>query len=337
MSQHFINPQKRYISKDAGLTHAALELFHGRKEALLYCYQYASPFSEDDPVRGAQLWDSFVHNNKDYYLYSEEKKILEEHATAFQKYATDSYTLVDLGPGSKDAIINKSAQIIKSISVKHYMPVDICSEFVALAEKQISFMFPYIPASGRCANFFELDHLTSVKGPIFMNFLGGSISNIPAVVKNGFPRLALMARLKKLTQFLPKGSLFLISQDACQDENKIVKSYNGKEKANFSKNVLYRIKRDLGITGFDPSLFDYAPIWHSEKNLLAHTLISTDDQIFAFEGQNIYLKKGQKFVVSNSYKYPENEFLSVLNDIGLTHRESFKVNDNGVVIHLVSI
>ena len=104
--------------------------------------------------------------------------------------------------------------------------------------------------------------------------------------------------------------LFLGQQDANQNQSSLKKAYNDRKMAKLILSIWYFINGDLPVYGFDPTTFNYEFNWVAETHFLEHNVRATEEQNFVLDGIPINIKKGTKFHLLSSYKYPVDYFLS---------------------------
>jgi hypothetical protein len=64
------------------------------------------------------------------------------------------------------------------------------------------------------------------------------------------------------------------------------------------------MKRDGIVTGcFDPSIWQYEPVWYPETSQCAHTVFPIKDQEPVVKGESIPIPAWKRFVSNNSYKF----------------------------------
>jgi uncharacterized SAM-dependent methyltransferase len=122
--------------------------------------------------------------------------------------------------------------------------------------------------------------------------------------------------LKRLGTLTSNGWI-VISYDGNQDRESLYKAYQSRYFQRFIRNIFYRAAVELsqnrvGEAGFsdsyDPGGFDYEAAWIPSAHLLANFVVANKSQDFAIGAHSIHVKKGDLFLVLNSFKYTSDVF-----------------------------
>jgi uncharacterized SAM-dependent methyltransferase len=326
--------------KDRDFSIALEHLLTNKKVGHLGIYHYGEPNREEDTVNGAYLWNRFVKNSTNYYQFSTENKFLPEVAAFVASLTKNaSVSLIDMGPGSNTSLQAKTFPFLSSLeNIENYIPVDISTEYLQEINKDIATNFPLLDISLQRKNYFTDTINFNVNSvPVFL-FLSSNISNLPEINLNGNYEDHLSRILKHFHSCMHRSGYLVISQDCNQDEASLLNAYIDPLHIDFSLNILHRMKRDAiydDKCSFDPKKWIYKPEWFPEKNLLAHSLYSTTEQTIDVLENTYTIKKGQRFIVDNSYKYKTSDFLRICIQSGFSPIETFMDPTEKIATHVL--
>ena len=153
----------------------------------------------------------------------------------------------------------------------------------------------------------------------------GSIANIEGFAHDPIPVDRIARQLGIFASYLGIDGHLVITHDSNQDGADVIRSYTHPSHASFGANLMYRIARDLDVSGgFNPAAWVYRPVWHAEKSLLAHTVVATETQAFNLGGYSFIIRNGESFTLCNSYKYPVALFTEMTKKAGYDTLEIYQ-------------
>ena len=302
-----------------------VSLFSGVLRGHMGRWLYSERKNRNDEVRGSKLWSQFVLNSLTFYMHSADLMMLSLVLDDILNHVPEGTSLIDFGPGSAEAFKLKSLALIRKIKPDSYYPIDFCGEFLTssgkilgkrIADGQIDWP---ITIEAIRMDFFNRDRLieTDARRTSLLFMGGGTIANLPHMTNdNSFPKAAYINYLKQLYGATVGDAYLLLPFDTNQDRDSLLASYSDNIYAKWMENLPFRIKRDLPIqplerSGFKPHAFRYEPQWCSKKNLLAHTLVVTEQQIFKLASTPFELNVGDRLYINNSYKIPRDTMVEI--------------------------
>lgn len=293
-----------------------------------YIYSTPDPSIENDPARGEEYYQILIED-KDYYLYKEEIRLINTVASQIAAYVPQGANIIEFGPGTKMAFVNKSLPFIKAVKqLKSYVPVDLCKTYLVNTEEVLKQELPEIAVKPLQDNFIENTDLVKIFERSVVWFKGSTITNLSTSDCIDF--------LTKISQALQPEGLLIVGVDANQNESSLKKAYSDKM-ADLTLSTLYWIDRDLPVTNFNPAAFKYQPEWVPENYCFQHNVVSTSEQEFVFDGANISIEEGEKFHLLSSYKYPVEYFQSLAKKAGLEPLDCFIDEGKRMVIHVLGV
>ena len=274
-------------------------------------------FFYDTP--GSQFFEQ-ICKLPEYYPTRTEHEILTDNARDIISTLTGEVELVELGSGSSA----KTRILIDTILAKqphlHYIPTDISTNF--LLESSIALKNEYNPLSitAIAAEHSDALRLLPEKGGqsrLFL-FLGSNIGNSEQEEAISF--------IGQIRRQMREDDRLLIGFDLVKDRQVLFDAYNDNAgvTADFNKNLLTRINRELG-GDFDLDLFDHYAPFVEEHSRIEMRLISQCAQRVYVKGlgQRFDFEEGEYIHTENSYKYTLEGFSSLCEAAGMKMEEHY--------------
>jgi dimethylhistidine N-methyltransferase len=248
--------------------------------------------------RGSALFEQ-ITELPEYYLTRTELGILQQNAHEISVAAGSPLSVVELGAGTatKTSVLLQ-AVARRQIRVK-YFPVDISPSALAAARKRVreempgALVHPIVIDFGKGFQF-----LRDVAGRKLVLYLGSSIGN--------FDWEDAFAMLRKVRQQLSRGDALLLGTDMVKSPNLLVPAYDDAQgvTAEFSKNILHRINRELGAD-FDVDSFRHLAVWNPRCSRMEIYLETSRPQTVTLgpTGAVVRFAAGERIHTENSYKY----------------------------------
>ncbi len=248
---------------------------------------------------GARLFEQ-ITRLPEYYPTRTELRILESAADSIAQLAGPGAALVEFGSGST---AKARVLLARMASVRAYVPVDICPEFVNGEAVRLQADFPTIevlPVAADFTNVFQLP-AAARSGPRLGFFPGSTIGNLEPHEVTGFLRRAKTA--------LGRGAPFVVGVDLVKDPEALYAAYNDSQgvTAQFNRNLLVRINRELG-GNFDASAFEHHAFYNRELRRIEMHLASLRRQKVRILGKCFDFRAGETIHTENSYKYSVEGF-----------------------------
>lgn len=237
----------------------------------------------------------------EYYPARCETEILQAHgASIAEKAGKGPLNVVELGAGDG----TKTRRLVESLMAAGtcftYVPIDISGAAVRRCQEQMSREFPGLSVRGMVCDYFE--GLKWLSGQNHSRnvalFLGSTIGNFAPPARRGF--------LDNLRRSLNPGDMVLIGFDLVKDTDVMVRAYNDAQgvTAQFNKNILARINRELGGT-FDLDGFRYFSDWDAASGAIQSFLVSRRPQKVGIEAlsRSFAFKPAEAIHTESSYKF----------------------------------
>jgi L-histidine N-alpha-methyltransferase len=219
--------------------------------------------------RGSILFDQ-ITRLPEYYPTRRETEILTAHADDIADL-TGATTLVELGSGTSE----KTRLLLDAFSRRgplRFVPIDVSVEVLTDAARTIAAEYEKVDVEAIVADFDEsLAPLPGQSGERLVGFLGGTIGNLAPA-----GRAAFFARLRGA---LAPGDHLLLGADLKKDADRLVAAYDDSAgvTAEFNRNLIAVLARDLDATGLSPDDFEHVARWNAERGRIEMWLRATRD------------------------------------------------------------
>lgn len=319
-------------------TRDSYDWLSGKRHGHMGKWQYMEPEHDNDPVRGAELWDAWEQAADDNNMLARQGRIIQQQAKEIVSLTEPRKSMVDLGPGGIHAINQNTVPLLNGYtSIKSYSAIDMAQEAADNACSHIANLFN-IKTTPIYGDFLDLHHIKDTEGCVAL-MMGGTIGNFEAE-QNTHNSTELMARkIRQLKKVLPRGTVLLVGLEATQDPDLLYGDYDHPTHAEYEINIMHGIKRDVFADqeGFDPSAWKYAMKWWPAAHQFCHLAEATEDQSLKMHGQTVKIKKGQQFVIDNSFKFPVLAMQRSAQLAKTNYLKPFFDTDKRMVIHGIQL
>ena len=299
------------------------DLFGRRKFAHIGNWRYSEPLFVGDKVNGLQIWNRLTERAKHggkYYIFSDEASLIADSFPEILCFIPENTILIDLGPGSKEAILTKIGAILKNTGnrIAEYVSVDLVPEILKNSENIFRYTFPEIKFTALQGDMFKSLPLPE-KGHRLAVIFGQTLFNIAINPTDGnLAKTKIVDLLIALRGHLRPGERVIIPQNCSENPEEIEAAYW--EQKEVWLNLFYRIGRDLPIKGdYDPEGFAYEPYWIPSSNILSHTVVPKKIMQFELGKETFCLRPEDRLYMHNTAIYPTSVFRE------LTEEAKFKV------------
>lgn len=258
---------------------------------------------------GEQLWDEiYSERSEDGGMANTELNLLTSHLESFARVFTGAQgiNLIDLGCGNGKPAIPILKELQKHNFKVFYTGVDISTDMLELAEKNLNKEFPNLPIEKLLIDFEKdslSDELLSIKQQ----------NNYPSLLLNFGNTLGNYVNTSSvLTNFLESMTLedyLLVGNGLANDYNpqQILASYT-----EVVKNMVTRPAKLLGIYGDSD---EFLWVWNNTKNRVEARIKLKAPKVIKLANQNINLQSGEELLVMRSNKYSEASLTKLLSEV----------------------
>ncbi len=257
-------------------------------------------------ARGSRLFEQ-ITELPEYYLTRTERAIFQEYASEIVGQAGSNLTLIELGAGSA----SKTRILVEALSRRQlrvsFYPVDVSISALKEAVSTLNGHIRNLRVHPIVADYSKHVPLLSLPGRKLVLFIGSTIGN--------FEPDEAVQFLVRVRSSLRPGDALLLGFDMAKDTDLLHRAYNDAQgiTAEFNKNVLGRINRELGGQ-FDLEAFDHVAFWNPEMSRIEMHLESRFEQKVWIRdlGMAFHFVAGERIHTENSYKFTETSITNML-------------------------
>lgn len=244
---------------------------------------------------GAHLFEE-ITQTPEYYLTRTETQLLREVGNDLARRIPQLDVLIEPGSGSSV----KTRILLQALpQLKQYIPLDISEEMLLETTQHLRQDFPSLEISPYVHDFASpvpprLRFDDSQERMVF--FPGSTIGN--------FSPKEAQRLLRSFDALVRHSGWLLLGVDTTQDKQRLLAAYNDAAgiTAQFNKNVLVRINRELGAN-FAVEKFQHKAIFNSLESRVEMHLVSTQAQAVEIAGHLLVFEPGETIHTENCYKY----------------------------------
>lgn len=273
-------------------------------------------------AHGSHLFEQ-ITELPEYYLTRTERAIFQEYAGAIVGQAGSNLTLIELGAGSA----SKTRILVETLARRQlrvgFYPVDVSRSALKQAVASLNGHIRNLRVHPIVADYSKHLPLLNVPGRKLVLFIGSTIGNFE-------PEEAVQF-LVQVRSSLGAGDSVLVGFDMVKRAELLHAAYNDAQgiTAQFNKNVLLRINRELG-GHFDLEAFQHIGFWNPEMSRIEMHLESRFDQKVWIRdlAKAFHFAAGERVHTENSYKFTAASIAKIMRQGGL-HLERSWADSNG--------
>lgn len=261
-------------------------------------------------AHGSRLFEQ-ITELPEYYLTRTERAIFQECATGILEQAGTNLTLIEFGAGSA----SKTRILVEALARRQlqvgFYPVDVSAAALKHAVASLNGHIRNLRVHPICADYSRRMPVLNVSGRKLALFIGSSIGN--------FEREEAVRFLASVRRSLRAGDALLLGFDMVKEKELLHAAYNDAQgvTAEFNKNVLARINRELGGE-FDLQRFRHVALWNARKSRIEMHLESMAAQrVFVGDLKMSFdFRACERIHTENSYKYTKTSIAKMLRQSG---------------------
>ncbi|MEX1063144.1 MAG: L-histidine N(alpha)-methyltransferase, partial [Balneolaceae bacterium] len=215
---------------------------------------------------GSRLFEQ-ITRLREYYLTRTEKKIMNDHINEIAGCIGSNSVFIELGSGSS----RKTRLLLDHLpNLAAYVPVEISERYLTEVVQDLKGEYPDLLIKPVCADYTNPFQVPAIKTPHIYYTLfypGSTIGNFRPEQAQHF--------LETVSRILNPGGGMLIGVDLKKDRSVLEAAYNDNKgvTAEFNKNILHRLNRELGAD-FNPDQFRHQAVYNEEEGRIEMHLIS---------------------------------------------------------------
>lgn len=274
-----------------------IDLFTEKRKGHMakYVYMYRPYIYED------------ILNQETYYPFRRERDLLKNASEEICKNLLDVDEVLELGPGSKTAILSKTVPFLRGlrdqIGLCTYKAIDSTLEYAQQACQIINEQFDDIKTEALGIDFISRNafHKIETTGLSYSTKLMIAFGQ-PLFANNNDCDIEVL--LKNIRGFLKKNDSLLFGIDTNQNEKLLEEAYHNNLVHEFLLNSMHYLKTTLNLKDFHSEAFDLIYRWNREERAVELSLKSTVQHTLTIRECEIVIEKGQEFNIMNSRKPP---------------------------------
>jgi dimethylhistidine N-methyltransferase len=264
--------------------------------------------------RGSTLFEE-ICKTPEYYPTRTEAAMIAEIAAQIVSDVPRHAVLVEFGSGASE----KTRLILDAApQITIYVPIDISEQALRQAAWRIESDYAAISVIPLLGDFMQVIALPEeTVDRVKIGFFPGS------TIGNFTPQEAVHF-LRSARRLLGDDSALIVGADLLKDEATLIAAYNDAQgvTANFNKNILVRINRELEAD-FNLDEFDHLALWNPQCNRIEMHLVSRIDQTVSVAGRAFKFRAGERLHTENSHKFTVDSFSRMACAAGWTIKRSW--------------
>jgi dimethylhistidine N-methyltransferase len=269
--------------------------------------------------RGSELFEA-ITELPEYYLTRTERDIFAQYADEiFEAADGKKLEIIELGAGTAAKTGLLLAAAVRRQGRVSYYPIDISTTALEEARRRIAEEQPQVSCMPIVWDYTNsMSEMPSTIGRKMVLYIGSSIGNFE-------PEQAARL-LRRLRGHVAAGDWLLLGVDHVKDRSTLLRAYNDAAgvTAEFNRNVLTRIRRELGAN-FRPGLFRHRACWNDRESRIEmhlESLVSQEISIPALE-LSVHFRRGESIHTENSYKFTPESVAGMLERAGFGVRREW--------------
>ena len=269
----------------------------------------------------------------EYYLTRTELAILRERSGEIVSAAGPGLSVVELGSGTAA----KTCTLLQALARKQmrvpYFPVDISPTALREAQERVEAQCQQCAVRPVVADFADgFGFLRTIPGRKLILYLGSSIGNFDPDVAINF--------LCAIRRELSSGDALLLGTDLVKDASILLPAYDDAlgVTAEFNKNILRRINRELGAN-FNLDEFRHIARWnaaHSRMEIYLESLRAQSVNVNLLQ-LTLQLHARERIHTENSYKYTMPMVEAMLSGSGFAIQQTWFDQRKWFALHLAMV
>jgi len=276
---------------------------------------------------GSRLFEN-ICSTEEYYPTRTEVGIIRDNIDSIVDTLGKDCLLIE--PGSGDSY--KVRLLLDALRPIAYLPIDISRRYLQDEAEKLAAEFTWLNVHAVCADFtgkLELPYHVEIANKVAF-FPGSTIGNF-------LPEQAVMV-LDEIRMMVGSGGGLLIGVDLQKDADILNAAYNDKNgfTAQFNKNLLHRINRELGAD-FNLEQFRHHAFFNEEKYRIEMHLVSLQEQQVIIGEQGFQFTKGQSILTEYSHKYTIGHFKQLAEEAGFQLVKTWLDENELFSVHYLSV
>lgn len=267
----------------------------------------------------------------EYYITRTELDILRNAGPEIAQQIGEGVTIIEPGSG---AGVKVQILLDALLHPRKFIPLEISLDALETSAQELKQKFPRLEIIPHRGDFTDQNDLKSL--PLVSDQSEQRLVFFPGSTIGNFTRDEAVEVLSNLRLLAGKNGRVLLGADLIKDRQRLVAAYDDSAgvTADFNKNLLVRINRELSADFDIDNGFEHSAIFNEELSRIEMHLVSSRDQVVNLDKREIAFNEGETIHTENSHKYsPElvTEIASEAN-LDITHQWSDDRQDFGLFL-----
>jgi|SaaInl5LU_22_DNA_1037371.scaffolds.fasta_scaffold05304_4 dimethylhistidine N-methyltransferase len=263
--------------------------------------------------QGSNLFEQICELDE-YYITRTELALLSDIGNEIAERVGEGVTIIEPGSGA-----GQKVQILLDalLHPRKFIPLEISLDALEASTQELEKKFPrleVIPHQGDFTDKKDLKKLPLVEEDTeqrLVFFPGSTIGNFsPHEATEVLSNLRLLAG---------ENGLVLVGVDMLKNRDRLLAAYDDSlgVTAEFNKNLLVRINRELSADFDIEEGFDHRAVFNEEASRIEMHLVANKDQQVAIRDEVFEFKQDESIHTENSHKYSQQMFVDMALEAGL--------------------
>jgi len=256
---------------------------------------------------GSVLFEE-ITKTEEYYPARVETRLLKQVVAEVATILPELSLVVEPGSG---ASIKTRILLSSQRQLSAYIPMDISEDFLKTIAQQLHQDFPHIKTIPVVGDF------TNISVPLELDSHAQRLVFFPGSTIGNFSPQEASCLLQSFHYLAGNDGWLLIGVDSTQDQAQLLAAYNDKAgvTAEFNKNLLHRVNRELGAN-FAQAQFAHEARFNSVEGRVEMHLVSLSEQTVMIAENQFQFAVGETIFTESCYKYTRQQFLDIASACG---------------------
>lgn len=280
--------------------------------------------------KGSQLFED-ICDLDEYYITRTELDLLANIGEQIASLVGEGVTIVEPGSG---AGIKVQVLLDALLKPSRFIPLEISLDALEASTQELKQKFPRLEVIPHQGDFTDERDLKKL--PLVSEETDKRLVFFPGSTIGNFSRQEAIGVLANLRLLAGKQGQVLVGIDLLKDRSRLLAAYDDSlgVTAEFNKNLLARINRELDANFDHQEGFDHRAVFNEEHSRIEMHLVSRLDQEILIGDKSFVFAKEETIHTENSHKYSSDLFAEIAREakLEITHQWSDDRQDFGLFL-----
>lgn len=263
--------------------------------------------------RGSILFEQ-ICELEEYYITRTELALLSDIGEEVAELVGEGVTIIEPGSG---AGVKVQILLDALLHPRKFIPLEISLDALEASTKELKQKFPQLRVIPHQGDFTDQQDLKKL--PLLKEKSERRLVFFPGSTIGNFTRKEAVEVLNNLRILAGENGLVLVGVDLLKDRNRLLDAYDDHLgiTADFNKNLLVRINRELDANFDFERGFDHRAVFNEQASRIEMHLVSASDQSVEIGDQKVEFDEGESIHTENSHKYSEQMVIQMVTEANL--------------------